>query len=161
MMVKAKQIVVFGIGKEQYGIGIDAIHEIIKVPEITAVPDAPPFLEGMINLRGKILPVIDLRKRLRLPEAPRSKMTRVLITEEGGRTIGLVVDCVSEVLKFNPEALEGTPEMITSIGVDYITGMVKLEGRLITLLDLAKILCVEEIRKSLTSGETDSTHQTA
>lgn len=149
MVVKAKQIVVFGMGKEQYGIGIDAIHEIIKVPEITAVPDAPAFLEGMINLRGKILPVIDLRKRLRQPDAPRDKLTRILITEEGGRTIGLVVDFVSEVLKFTPEALEKTPEMITSVGVDYIAGMVKLEGRLITLLDLPRVLRVEECAPSL------------
>jgi purine-binding chemotaxis protein CheW len=161
MAVKVKQIVVFGMGKELYGVGIDAIHEIIKVPEITAVPDAPPFLEGMINLRGKILPVIDLRKRLRLPESPRGRQTRVLITEDAGRLIGLVVDSVSEVLKYDPAAVEGTPDIITSIGVDYIAGMVKVQERLITLLDFAKILSVEEIRKSLTGEETGSTNQAA
>lgn len=142
-MAKLVQIVVFGIGNELYGVGIDAVHEIIKVPEITAVPDAPAFLEGMINLRGRILPVIDLRRRLRLPEAARTKHTRVLVTESGGRSVGLLVDSVSEVLKVPPEALEPPPEMITSVGVEYITSVAKLEHRLVILLDLPRVLQVE------------------
>ena len=105
-MAKLVQIVVFGVGKELYGVGIEDVHEIIKVPEITAVPDAPPALEGMINLRGKILPVIDLRRRLRLTETARDKHTRVLIAESGGRSVGLLVDSVSEVLKVPLDALE-------------------------------------------------------
>lgn len=150
-MAKLVQIVVFGIGKELYGVGIDAVHEIIKVPEITAVPDAPVFLEGMINLRGRILPVIDLRKRLRLPESARSKHTRVLITESEGRSVGLLVDSVSEVLKVQQEALESPPEMITSVGVEYITKVAKVDDRLIILLDLPRVLRVEEFAASVAS----------
>jgi purine-binding chemotaxis protein CheW len=144
---KHLQIVVFGIGKELFGVGIETVHEIVKVPEITAVPDAPPFLEGMINLRGKILPVVDLRKRLHLPEAPRSKMTRVLITEEEGRSVGLLVDSVSEVLKIPPELREGPPDIITSIGIEYISGVAKMEKKLITLLDFRKILSVDDMKR--------------
>lgn len=152
-MAKHAQIVVFGIGKELYGVGIDAVHEIIKVPQITAVPDAPAFLEGMINLRGRILPVIDLRKRLRLPAAARDKSTRVLIIECVGRMAGLLVDSVSEVLKVPPESLEPPPEMIACVGVEYIAGVVKQGEKLVSLLELAKIFSVEELRSALAAPD--------
>ncbi len=145
-MAKNLQLVVFNIGKELYGVGIDAVHEIVKVPDITAVPDAPPFLEGVINLRGKIVPVVDLRKRMKLEGREKTKSSRVLITENDGRLIGLLVDAVSEVLKVTPESVEAPPEMISSIGVQYITGVAKTEGRLIILLDLKRVLSVEEMK---------------
>jgi purine-binding chemotaxis protein CheW len=116
------------------------------VPDITGVPDAPDFLEGVINLRGKIVPVIDLRKRLRVKEAAKTKSTRVLITEHG-TTVGLLVDSASEVLKIQPDSIEGPPEMISAIGVEYITGVAKVDGRLIILLDIKKILSVEDMKK--------------
>jgi purine-binding chemotaxis protein CheW len=145
-MAKSLQLVVFSIGTELYGVSIDSVHEIVRVPDITGVPDAPDFLEGVINLRGKIVPVIDLRKRLRVKEAARTKATRVLITEHG-TTVGLLVDSASEVLKLQPDSIEGPPEMISAIGVEYITGVAKVDGRLIILLDLKKILSVEDMKK--------------
>jgi purine-binding chemotaxis protein CheW len=150
-MTKSLQFVVFGIGKELYGVGIDCIHEIVRVPDLTDIPDAPGFLEGLINLRGRIIPVIDLRKRLRITGAERTKSTRVLITENvgsaAGGTVGLLVDTVSEVLRIHPDAVEAPPEMISAIGVEYITGVAKVDDRLIILLDLRKILSVEDMRK--------------
>lgn len=146
-MAKNLQLVVFSIGKELYGVGIDAVHEIVKVPEVTEVPDAPAILLGVINLRGKIIPVVDLRRRLRLASAERTKSSRVLITENEGRLVGLLVDAVSEVLKLPPETVEAPPEMISSIGVEYITGVAKIEARLIILLDLKRILNIEDMKR--------------
>ncbi len=146
-MAKNLQLVVFSIGKELYGVGIDAVHEIVKVPDITEVPDAPPFLQGVINLRGKIVPVVDLRKRMNLGGKEKTKSSRVLITENDGRLIGLLVDAVSEVLKVPPEAVEAPPEMISSVGVEYITGVAKVEGSLIILLNLKKVFSIEDMRK--------------
>jgi purine-binding chemotaxis protein CheW len=139
--------VVFSIGKELYGVAIDAVHEIVKVPEITQVPDAPAFLEGVINLRGRIVPVVDLRKRLRLDSKEKTKSSRVLITEHEGRLVGLLVDAVSEVLKIQPDAVEPPPDMISSIGVEYITGVAKAAARLIILLELGKVLNVEDMNR--------------
>lgn len=146
-MAKNLQLVVFSIGKEYYGVGIETVHEIVRVPDITEVPDAPVFLEGVINLRGRIVPVVDLRKRLRLPAADRTKSSRVLITEHGGRTIGLMVDAVAEVLKLAPESVEAPPEMISSVGIDYITGVAKVDGKLIVLLELGKVLNTEDMMR--------------
>lgn len=144
-MAKKIQLVVFSIGKELYGVGINAVHEIVKVPDITEVPDAPAFLQGVINLRGKIVPVVDLRTRLRLPAREKTKSSRVLITENDGRMIGLLVDAVSEVLKVDPAAVEAPPEMISAIGVEYITGVAKVGCGLIILLDLKKVFSIEDM----------------
>jgi purine-binding chemotaxis protein CheW len=146
-MAKQQQLVVFGMAKELYGVGIDSVHEIVKVPDITEVPDAPSYLVGVINLRGKIVPVVDLRKRLRLQAGERTKASRVLITENGGRLLGLLVDAVSEVLKVQPDAVEPPPDMIASIGIEYIIGVAKVESRLIILLDLQKVLSIEDMKK--------------
>ena len=152
-MAKYFQLVVFCIGKEFYGISIESVHEIIKVPDITAMPDAPGFFEGVINLRGKIIPVIDLRKRLRLRKAEKNRSSRILITENQGRLVGLLVDSVSEVLKLNPESIEEPPQMISAIGIEYITGVAKVAGRLVTLMDIEKVLSAEDMNKVGTSLE--------
>ena len=146
-MAKNLQLVVFNVGKELYGMGIESVHEIVKVPDITEVPDTPAFLEGVINLRGKIVPVVDLRKRLRLIGKERTKSSRVLITENEGRLVGLLVDAVSEVLKIPPDTVEAPPEMISSIGVEYITGVAKIGEQLIILLDLKKVFSIEDMKK--------------
>ena len=146
-MAKNLQLVVFNIGKELYGVGIESVHEIVKVPDITEVPDAPAFLQGVINLRGKIVPVVDLRKRMHLDGKERTKTSRVLITENDERLVGLLVDAVSEVLKLPPESVEAPPEMISSIGVEYITGVAKVGGNLIILLNLEKVFSVEDMKK--------------
>jgi purine-binding chemotaxis protein CheW len=152
-MAKNLQLVVFNIGKESYGVGIESVHEIVKVPEITEVPDAPSFLEGVINLRGRIVPVVDLRKRMRLEGKERTKSSRVLITENDGRMVGLLVDAVSEVLKMPPESVEAPPEMVSSVGVEYITGVAKSGEGLIILLNLGKVLSVEDMKKAETAAD--------
>ena len=145
-MAKNLQLVVFNVGKELYGVGIDKVQEIVRAPEVTEVPDAPEFLEGVINLRGRVVPVIDFRKRVRLQGIEKTKSTRVLITENRRSQVGLLVDSVSEVLKVRPDSVEDPPEMISAIGVEYITGIVKTEEKLIILLDIKKILSVEDMK---------------
>lgn len=151
--MKNIQIVVFSIGRESYGVPIDSVHEIVRVPDVTTVPDAPAFFEGVINLRGRIVPVVDLRIRLRLPRAERTRSSRVLITEDGGRVVGLLVDAVSEVRKLPTEAVEAPPEMITAVGIEYITGVAKAGGRLIIFLDIKKILSTEDMKKVVSTVE--------
>lgn len=160
-MAKGAQIVVFRMGKELFGVSIEEVHEIVRVPEITAVPDAPPFLEGMINLRGKIVPVIDLRRRLRLCEGERDKHTRVLIAEDGGKLVGLLVDAVSEVIRVPEGSLEPPPEMISSIGVEYLRAVAKAGGRLISLLDFRKVLGFDDLRRATATARVASDNQAA
>ncbi len=160
-MAKNIQIVVFGIGKESYGVPIDAVQEIVRVPDVTTVPDAPSFFEGVINLRGRIVPIVDLRVRLRLPRAERTRSTRILITENEGRVIGLLVDVVSEVRKLPTEAVEAPPEMISAVGIEYITSVAKAGERLIIFLDLKKVLSVEDMRKIEKTVETTAGSQAA
>jgi len=144
-MIKKNQVVRFMVGKESFGVDIGRVQEIVTVPEITRVPDTPDFLEGIINLRGKIVSVIDLRKRLKVNGAERHKKNRILVTEIEGRVVGIIVDEVSEVLRLNPDNIEPPPEMINSAGSEYITGVGKLEDKIILLLDLAKVLSANEI----------------
>ncbi len=141
------QIVVFSIGKELYGLPIHAVQEIVRVPDVTTVPDAPAFFEGVINLRGRIIPVLDLRARLRLPRAEPTRASRVLITESRGRIIGLLVDAVSEVRKVAADAVEQPPEMIAAVGIEYITGVTRRGDRLIVFLDVEKILGVSDLQR--------------
>lgn len=144
------QLVVFGVGKELYGVGIGSVQEIVRVPDVTEVPDAPAFLEGVINLRGKVIPVIDLRKRLKLQGGERTRSTRVLVTENeesAGGLVGLLVDFVSEVRRVQPDAVEDPPEMVSAVGAEYIKGVVKAEDNLIILLDLKMVLDVEDMKQ--------------
>ncbi len=147
-MIKNNQIVRFMIAGESFGVDIGRIQEIVTVPEITRVPDTPDFLEGIINLRGKIISVMDLRKKLRLDGAERSKKNRILVTEMNGKVVGLIVDEVSEVLRINPDRIEPPPDMVSSVGAEYITGVGKLEDRIILLLDIGKVLSGEKINST-------------
>ena len=150
-MAKNIQVVVFSISKEFYGVPIAAVQEIVRVPEVTSVPDAPDFFEGVINLRGKIVPIVDLRKRLRLASSGRTKSSRVLVAENGGRVIGLLVDAVSEVRRLPADAVEPPPEIISAVGIEYITGVAKAGERLIIFLDIKKILSFEEMKRVVSS----------
>ncbi len=144
-MIKKNQVVRFMVGKESFGVDIGRVQEIVTVPEITRVPDTPDFLEGIINLRGKIVSIIDLRKRLKINGVERQKKNRILVTEIEGRVVGLVVDEVSEVLGLNPDTIEPPPEMVNSVGAEYITGIGKLEDKIILLLDLGKVMRKDEV----------------
>jgi purine-binding chemotaxis protein CheW len=160
-MAKNLQFVVFHVGKELFGIGIGLVREIVRVPEITEVPDAPRFLKGVINLRGRILPVIDLRRRFGLPQAEMTKSTRVLVTENAGTAVGLLVDGVTEIRKTATETIEAPPDMVAAVGIEYITGVVKMQERLVILLDLDKVLNVEDMRKIENTVEKAMDHQAA
>ncbi|MBV8049980.1 MAG: purine-binding chemotaxis protein CheW [Acidobacteriaceae bacterium] len=133
-------IVGFRVGRETYGVPITALHEIVRVPEITAVPDAPDYMEGVINLRGKIVSVIDLRKRFGEKQAASGKRNRILVLEHNGRLSGLIVDSASEVLKIPESDVEPPPAEFLEGGLNCVTGLGKHQGRLIVLLDMSKLL---------------------
>jgi purine-binding chemotaxis protein CheW len=138
-MSRELHIVGFQIGRETYGVPITSLHEIVRVPEITAVPDAPDYLEGVINLRGKIVSVMDLRKRFGI-KAELKKINRILVVEHSGRLAGLIVDSASEVVKIPSEDVEAPPAAFQEGGLNCVTGLGKVRGRLIVLLDMNKLL---------------------
>src|SRR2546429_4349336 len=144
-------IVGFQVGRETYGVPIAALHEIVRVPEITAVPDAPEFVEGVINLRGKIVSVIDLRKRLGEKKITANRRNRILVVEHKGRLSGLIVDSSSEVLKIPPADVEPSPAALQEGSLNCVTGLGKCKGRLIVLLDMTKLLDLGSARKAATS----------
>ena len=117
------------------------------MPEITAVPDAPEYVEGVINLRGKIISVIDLRKRFGEKRIERSRKNRILVAEIERKMVGLIVDAASEVLRVSPDEIEDPPDVLDEAEVKYVTGVGKLKGRLIILIDLAKIMQKGELRR--------------
>ncbi len=140
-MSRELHIVGFRVGRESYGVPITSLHEIVRVPEITAVPDSPEFMEGVINLRGKIVSVIDLRKRLGETEIVTRRTNRILVVEHRGRLSGLIVDSASEVLKIAAADVEPPPNLSQEGGgLHCVTGLGKHNGRLIVLLDVAKLL---------------------
>jgi purine-binding chemotaxis protein CheW len=139
-MNRELHIVGFKVGRETYGVPITSLHEIVRVPEITAVPDAPDFMEGVINLRGKIVSVLDLRKRLGEAQAVSSRRNRILVVEHNGRLSGLIVDSASEVIKIPAADVEPSPTEFLEGGLNCVTGLGKYQGRLIVLLDMAKLL---------------------
>jgi purine-binding chemotaxis protein CheW len=142
--IRETQFVGFRVGRETYGIPIAALHEIVRVPEITAVPDAPAHLEGVINLRGKIVSVVDLRKRFKQAATSLTRHSRILVVEHRGRLVGMVVDSASEVLKIAESEIEPAPAMMKEGGLDCVTGLGKCRNRLIILLDIDKVLTVQE-----------------
>lgn len=138
------QLVSFNIGEEEFGVDILKVQEIIRLVEITKVPNAPSFVEGVINLRGKVIPVIDLRKRMGLPSIASNIETRIIVVEIENKIVGFLVDCVNEVLRISRNITEPPPEVISGLNSDYITAIGKLEDRILILLDLEKILSTSE-----------------
>lgn len=139
-----KQFVVFQLSKETYGVDIGQVSEIITMQQITKVPHTIEFIEGIINLRGRVIPVVDLRKRFGLPHDEITRNTRIVVIEIGGNTLGMIVDGVSEVLRIAGDIVEAPPPAITSVDADYLEGVAKLEDRLIILLNLEKVLSKQE-----------------
>ena len=138
------QVVSFQLGNEEYGVDISQVQEIIRMVEITHVPRAPRFMEGVINLRGQLIPIIDLRTRFGMPRISATKSTRIIVTEIGSKRVGIVVDSVSEVLNIPIENVEEAPEMIAGVGTEYIQGVGKMNDRLIIMLDLTMVITGEE-----------------
>jgi purine-binding chemotaxis protein CheW len=155
------QLVVFDLANEHYGVDIAAVEGIIKMQPITAVPRAPASVEGVTNLRGEVLPVIDLRKRFGLPGRPADQDTRIIVVDalasgkgangngassrgHEGNKVGMVVDGVSEVLRVPAQSVEALSPILTTVDSTFIQGIAKLDERLVILLDLGKVLSAEE-----------------
>jgi purine-binding chemotaxis protein CheW len=153
-MNRELHIVGFQVGRETYGVPITSLHEIVRVPEITAVPDAPDYLEGVINLRGKIVSVMDLRKRFGDKQAKLKKQNRILVVEHSGKLAGLIVDAACEVMKIPSEDVEAPPAVFQEGGLNCVTGLGKVRGRLIVLLDMSKLLAPASLL--LESGSAES-----
>ncbi len=134
------QLVSFNIGEEEFGVDILKVQEINRMLNVTRVPNAPEYVEGVINLRGKVIPVVDLRKRFGLPPKEHDKNTRIIVIELSGKTVGFVVDSVKEVLRIPKSVTEPPPALATNINAEYITAVGKLDDRLLTLLDMERVL---------------------
>jgi len=139
------QLVSFKIGSEESGVDILKVREIIRMVAITKVPQAPSFVDGVINLRGKVIPIVDLRKRFNLEAKEYDKNTRIVVVDIVGNIMGMVVDSVSEVLRLPSNTIEPPPEIVTGINSEYINGVAKLDNRLLIFLDLSKVIDVGEL----------------
>ena len=146
------QLVSFRLGQEEFGIDILKVQEINRMVEITKVPQAPHYCEGVINLRGKVIPVVDLRKKFDMEAAEWDKNTRIIVCDVNGNVVGMIVDAVEEVLRIPSSTVEPPPEIITSGAVDYIKGVAKMEERLLIFLDITKIAI--ELDENMANMET-------
>lgn len=145
MLTDETQLVTFKVDKEEYGVHIMQVQEIIRLAAITRVPRAPSFVEGIMDLRGKVLPVVDLRKRFLLPAKEHSENSRVVVVNIDDMTLGLIVDAISEVMRLPNSAIEGPPRIIAGIDSRFLKGIGRLDKRLLILLDLDKIFSAEEV----------------
>src|SRR5438067_5334051 len=146
-----QQLVVFELGAELYGVEIARVHEIIRLQAVTRVPRSPAFVEGVINLRGKVIPVVDLRRRFGLPSAEHTRASRIVVVEIGDQVVGIIVDGVSEVLRVTSGTIEPPSPVVAGLDSEYIHGIAKLPERLVILLDLERILARDERRALETS----------
>ncbi len=151
--VGEEQLVVFTLANETYGIAISTVNEIIRMQDITEVPRTPDFVEGVINLRGRIVPVIDLRKRFGLEAAEATQASRIMVVELQGLTVGMIVDSVSEVLRLPTDSIEPTPAIASGVDSAYLKGVGKWDDRLIILLDIEKVLYQSEQEEVAASME--------
>lgn len=133
------QVVSFQLGREVFAIDILQVQEIIRMMEITQVPEAPVHVEGIINLRGKVIPVVDLRKRFNLPVKEEDQEERIIVLKRENNPVGMIVDAVSEVLRFPRETVEPAPSMVSNIDSKSIAGVAKVEDRILILLDMEKL----------------------
>ena len=139
------QLVTFSIGDEEFGVNILKVQEIIRSMEITKVPRAPEFVEGVINLRGKVIPIIDLRRRFGLKPKAHDKNTRIIVIEITNIVVGFVVDAVSEVLRIPASTVEPPPPVVARVDSEYISGVGKLADRLLIMLDLDRLLSSDDM----------------
>ncbi len=147
------QLVGFRLADEEYGIEITKVQEIILPCEVTRVPQVPDYLKGLINLRSTVIPIIDLRLRFGLPPVEPTEETRIVVVNTSGKTIGVVVDSVSEVLRVLREQIDPPPQTVARLGREYLTGLVKLDDRLLILLEIDKILAIEDLATLGAAGD--------
>jgi|SRR5579884_61644 purine-binding chemotaxis protein CheW len=141
------QLVVFRLGEDYFAMHISNVSEIIRLQKMTPVPKAPSFVEGVTNLRGRVIPVMDLRKRFGVTPQPTDQMSRIIVVEQRERLLGMMVDAVDEVLTVPASAIEGVDELVVSVDAEFLAGIVRLEDRLIILLDTEAVLSPGEVRQ--------------
>jgi purine-binding chemotaxis protein CheW len=151
------QLVSFKLGGETYGIEITKIREIILVGEITHVPETPPYVKGLINLRSTVIPVIDLRARFSLADGELTPESRIMVLHVRNRTIGIVVDSVNEVLRVSQEEISPAPPTVTNSGNEYMIGLVRLKEGLLIILDVDRLFGDEEGEAMAEAGAAAST----
>ena len=142
-MAARRQLVVFRVGTEEFAFDIMLTNEVVLMREITPVPETEGYVEGVMNLRGNLVPVLDFRKRLRAVGTTTRTDHRIIIAKVDGRTTGLIVDGASEVIRVSDEMIEPVPDLLHEIGSGYVEGVVKVNDRFITLIDLRKVLSEE------------------
>ena len=143
-MSEEMQMIIFDLSSEEFGIEITQAHEIVKMQDITELPQSSVFIEGIINLRGEIITIIDLRKRFNL-EADVDKDTRIIIADIENNKAGLIVDSISEVLRISSDDISEAPSRVAGIEKDYLQGIGKIDERLIILLNLDRLLSTDEL----------------
>ena len=143
VVAQRRQLVVFKVGTEEFAVDIMLTKEVVLMREITPVPETEAYVEGVMNLRGSLVPVLDFRKRLRALKTTAHSDHRIIITQFDGRTAGLIVDGASEVIRITEDMIEPVPHLISEIGAGYVEGVINLKGRFITLIDLRKALTGE------------------
>ena len=154
-----RQLVVFDLNEEAYGVDISQVREIIRMQEITRVPRAPEFIKGVINLRGKVIPVVNLRARFSMPGTERTDEHCIVAADVSGQNIGMVVDAVMEVSRIPSSSIEPPSNVITTNDSEYLTGIVKTDEKLIILLDIAKVIsdadveALEDVQQSSDSSD--------
>lgn len=156
-----RQLVTFLLGEDEFGVDIMDVKEIIRVPDITRVPNAPGYVEGACNLRGNVLPIIDGSTRFNLERKTKDENSRVLVIDVGGKATGVVVDKVLEVMRVNTAGIEEPPQIVRNVDSDYLNGVVKLENgsRLVMLLDVVKALSVNNTGKDLINGQDEGLYK--
>lgn len=136
----SRQLVTFSLGAEEYGIDIAQVQEINRMVDITHVPRTVSYIEGVINLRGQLIPVFDLRKRFGMPQIEPTRNSRIIVVEAASQRVGLIVDSVSEVVRIPESQIEPTPDMITIAHAEFLGGVGKLDDRLIIVLDVVNVI---------------------
>ncbi len=155
-----KELVLFDLGKEVYGIDISVVIEIIRMQPITKVPKAPFFVEGVINLRGKVIPIVDMRKRFGLPKAEQNKDNRIMVLDSGGQNIGIIIDAVTEVLRIPSDSVEPPSDIIVSASSDYLLGIAKHDKNMIILLDMERVFSKDGVNATASiSSEAEQVEQ--
>jgi len=141
------KVIVFRLKDEEYGVEVNQVKSIEKLEHITRVPRTPKFVKGVINLRGVVTPIIDLRNRFGIEEAPHTDSTRIIIVAVGELEVGLIVDAANDVIDIPVNAIEPPPEVVGGVEAAYLRGVAKLEKRLLILLNLDKVLNTDEIKQ--------------
>jgi len=151
------QHVIFRLDGSEFGVEIDQVLRIMRLMEVTRVPRAPSFLEGVVNVHGEMVPVVDLKKRFELPWQEYGDKARILVVEVEDQTVGMIVDSVTEITWIATSAIEPPPEMVAEINGVYLTGLGRLDDRLIIILDLSRVLTTEEVEDLERTGEESTT----